>query len=109
MAEYSNFPIALFLSNRPDVEAIVGASDPSGQTSVLGLLIDETLPVENCRTTRRIHPNRSQFDLRKLKAWERIQRLISTTTDAHDNMAIAASLASSREPPVAVIRQPSSI
>lgn len=85
----SNFPIALFLSNRPDVEAIVGASDPSGQTSVLGMLIDETLPVEN-RPIKPSNPGKqSQFDLRKLKAWERIQRLISTTTDAHDNMAIA--------------------
>jgi len=38
----SNFPIALFLAERPDVAAVVG---PVGGANVMGLLIDETLPV----------------------------------------------------------------
>ena len=38
----SNFPIALFLAERPDVAAVVG---PAGDANVMGLLIDEALPV----------------------------------------------------------------
>ena len=40
----SNFPIALFVADRPDVTAVVG---PAQRKNVLGLLIDESLPVPN--------------------------------------------------------------
>ena len=38
----SNFPITLFLADRADVAAVVG---PVHDKNVLGLLIDETIPV----------------------------------------------------------------
>ena len=40
----SNFPIALFVAEGPDVAAVVG---PAHTKNVLGLLIDESLPVKD--------------------------------------------------------------
>jgi len=80
----SNFPIALFLADRPDVAAVVG---PVRTKNVLGLLIDETIPVAN-RPAKA--DKTSHFSLGGLRTVERIQRLLTTATAAHDNMAIGA-------------------
>lgn len=85
----SNFPIAMFLSNRVDIEAIVGKNDFSGETSVLGLLIDETLPVEKSAEVTASPSNQARNALGESRTLQRLQRLIDTTTQAHDNMSIA--------------------
>jgi predicted acylesterase/phospholipase RssA len=80
----SNFPIALFMANRPDVAAVMG--EPRAK-NVLGLLIDETLPV----------PDRPQkaaaaglaASLGGLTVARRLSQLANTATCAHDNMAKA--------------------
>ena len=80
----SNFPIALFLSDRADVAAVVG---PAASTNVLGLLIDESLPVPN-RPPRT--DEGSGLDLAGLRTIRRLRGLLDTATRAHDNLAIAA-------------------
>ncbi len=80
----SNFPLELFVSGDPQVTALMGQKQCD---NILGLLIDETLPVENA-------PERSiedtQFDYNKLRTVKRIRRLINTGTQAHDKMVIEA-------------------
>jgi NTE family protein len=78
----SNFPIALFLSDRPDVTAVVG---PARSKSVLGLLIDEAISV-----SRRSSPRQENgMGIGRLRTVQRLHRLVNTVTAAHDNMAIA--------------------
>ena len=80
----SNFPIALFLSDRADVAAVVG---PAASTNVLGLLIDESLPVPN----RPPRPGEGTGpDLAGLRTVRRLRGLLNTATSAHDNLAVAA-------------------
>ncbi len=80
----SNFPISLFMASRPDVAAIVG---PPRAKNVLGLLIDETLPVPN----RPARPPTTGFNaaLGGLTVVKRLSQLANTATCAHDNMAKA--------------------
>jgi len=80
----SNFPISLFLADREDVAAVVGAAE---HRNVLGLLIDEALPVPNC-PPKAVSSKSSGFA--NLRTFQRLHRLINTATGAHDNMAIAA-------------------
>ena len=78
----SNFPISLFMSNREDVLAVIGRSDTE---NVLGLLIDEALPVADMPP----RPDAgSQSALSQLRSFQRLGRLVDTATGAHDNMAI---------------------
>ena len=83
-AMLSNFPIALFLADRSDVSAVVG---PPRSKNVLGLLIDDSMPVPN-RPVRQ-EDVQEDFSFGELTTFQRIQRLISTATGGHDNMAIA--------------------
>jgi predicted acylesterase/phospholipase RssA len=80
----SNFPLELFISNEPQVIALMGAkhNDP-----VLGLLIDESLPVSSAEPELPVdtHPKRAE-----LPTVERILRLVNTATTAHDKMVIDA-------------------
>jgi NTE family protein len=80
----SNFPISLFLADRSDVAAVVG---PARTKNVLGLLIDEALPVPKRPATAAAS---ARFSLGSLRTVDRIQRLLTTATVAHDNMAISA-------------------
>ena len=80
----SNFPISLFMADREDVAAVVG---PPQHKNVLGLLIDEALPVPNC-PPKPASGQSSSFT--NLRTFQRLHRLINTATGAHDNMAIAA-------------------
>ncbi len=78
----SNFPLALFMADRPDVTAVVG---PPRADNVLGLLIDESLPVPN----RPPRPAGSPMAFAGLRTVHRLQRLVNTVTAAHDNLAKA--------------------
>jgi NTE family protein len=80
----SNFPIALFLADRDDVAAVVG---PPHAKNVLGLLIDESLPVPNRPPRTAAGGGLGLVDLRVV---QHLHQLINTATGAHDNMAIAA-------------------
>ena len=80
----SNFPISLFMADREDVAAVVG---PPQHRNVLGLLIDEALPVPNCPPKPASGKSSGFTDLR---TFQRLHRLMNTATGAHDNMAIAA-------------------
>lgn len=81
----SNFPIALFMASRPDVAAIVG---PSRAKNVLGLLIDETLPVPNKPARPTTTPG-FLSSVGGLSVFRRLSQLANTATCAHDNMAKA--------------------
>lgn len=78
----SNFPLALFMADRPDVTAVVG---PPHTDNVLGLLIDESLPVPN----RPPRPTGSTTAFAGLRTVHRLHRLVNTVTSAHDNLAKA--------------------
>ena len=81
----SNFPIALLMANRPDVAAVMGAAKTK---NVLGLLIDETLPVPN-RPPRPAGAAGLSASLGGLSVVRRLSQLANTATCAHDNMAKA--------------------
>jgi predicted acylesterase/phospholipase RssA len=75
----SNFPIELFISDAPRVTNLMG---PKHDTPVLGLLIDEKLPVAKGLFVRvNIKPG-------ELKTVHRLRRLVDTATGAHDKMVI---------------------
>ena len=79
----SNFPIELFISNEPHVLRLMG---PKSNSPVLGLLIDERLPVPEPKSkgllvTVNLTPT-------NLATVQRLQRLVETATTAHDKMVI---------------------
>jgi NTE family protein len=80
----SNFPIELFISDEPQVTTLMG---PKQDAAVLGLLIDESLPVPPVARERGIlvDVNVKPQDLRTV---QRITRLVDTMTGAHDKMVI---------------------
>ncbi|MGE5311963.1 MAG: patatin-like phospholipase family protein, partial [Nitrospirota bacterium] len=80
----SNFPIELFISDEPQVTKVMG---PRQDAAVLGLLIDESLPVAPVARRRGIlvDVNVKPGELRTV---QRITRLIDTMTGAHDKMVI---------------------
>lgn len=80
----SNFPIELFLSSDPHVTALMGHRTSQG---VLGLLIDESLPVGNDDASRAAPPAPG---LAQLPPAARIRGLIDTATQAHDKLVIDA-------------------
>jgi predicted acylesterase/phospholipase RssA len=81
----SNFPIALFMADRPDVAAVVG---PPKAKNVLGLLIDESLPVKN-RPERAASAGGLAASVSGLAVFRRLSQLANTATCAHDNLAKA--------------------
>jgi predicted acylesterase/phospholipase RssA len=79
----SNFPIALFLADRADVTAVVG---PPRRDHVIGLLIDEAVPVPR----RAVGGGEARgVDVGSLRTYQRLMRLVNTAMTAHDNMAIS--------------------
>jgi NTE family protein len=75
----SNFPIELFISDAPQVIKLMG---PKKNNPVLGLLIDETLPVaKGLFVSVNIKPG-------ELKSVQRLRSLADTLTGAHDKMVI---------------------
>jgi len=80
----SNFPIELFISRDAHVRALMGAETGQG---VLGLLIDETLPVEGALSAG---PEKPPSALGQAPVVRRIANLINTSTGAHDKMVSEA-------------------
>ena len=80
----SNFPIELFISDEPQVTRLMG---PKGTNPVLGLLIDESLPVKADRGARGLLVD---IDVKpgELRTVKRLSRLANTVTTAHDKMVI---------------------
>lgn len=82
----SNFPLELFISDEVQVTHLMG---PKQANPVLGLLIDETLPVPQPADQRGllvdmdVKPN-------ELRTVQRILRLVNTVTTAHDKLVIDA-------------------
>lgn len=79
----SNFPMELFISGDPHVQAIMG---PKISQGILGLLIDESLPVPGAE----IEPGPPGGSMADLPPVERIIDLAETATQAHDKMVIEA-------------------
>jgi predicted acylesterase/phospholipase RssA len=78
----SNFPIELFLSDLPTVTALMG---PKTTDNILGLLIDETLPVEGADTAPK---TKGGLDVANLKTVQRIGGLVNTMLEARDKSVI---------------------
>ncbi len=80
----SNFPIELFLSEAPQVTRLMGVKSAN---PVLGLLIDEHLPVPIPAGAKGLFVN---INLKpgELKTVQRLQRLVNTATGAHDKMVM---------------------
>jgi NTE family protein len=75
----SNFPIELFISDAPQVTKLMG---PKTGNTVLGMLIDEKLPVTKGLFVRiNIKPG-------ELRTAQRLRRLADTATGAHDKMVM---------------------
>ena len=77
----SNFPIELFISDAPHVTKLMG---PKQDIPVLGMLIDEKLPVSMTKGLF-VNINIKPGDLRTV---QRLRRLADTATGAHDKMVI---------------------
>lgn len=80
----SNFPIELLVSDEPFVTAVMG---PAVAGKVIGLLIDDSLPVPDAPPPPETHP---RFDFGRLKTIVRLKSLIDTMTNAHDKEVIEA-------------------
>ena len=76
----SCFPIELFISNLKDVTDVMG---DKGADPVLGLLIDESLPVAG---TEQPAAQRPAFDIAELHTVRRLKGLLDTAISAHDKM-----------------------
>ena len=79
----SNFPIELFISDAQEIIKLMG---PKKDNPVLGMLIDEHLPVQATVSKGifidiNVKPN-------ELATVQRLQRLADTATGAHDKMVI---------------------
>jgi predicted acylesterase/phospholipase RssA len=82
----SNFPIDLFLSDDNRVVSLMGPFDP--QSRLIGLLIDEALPLSNALNRPQSTGVNSGLSWGKLATIQRLARLIDTATTAHDKAAI---------------------
>ena len=85
----SNFPIDLLTSSDPSVKAIMGDTKPD-PTSVIGLLIDESLRVENAPPPPKDDGEEDRIveNIKQLRTVSRVSRLIGTMTSARDNRLI---------------------
>lgn len=84
----SNFPLELFISDEPQVTRLMG---PKQDSPVLGLLIDESLPVPPLAAPR-ARGLLVDVDVKpgQLTTVQRFRRLVDTATTAHDKMVIDA-------------------
>ena len=83
----SNFPIELFLSDQPQVTAVMG--DKMTGENVLGLLIDEALPVPDAPVLPKTQPG--PFNIGQTRTVGRLAGLLNTMLQAHDKSVIEAS------------------
>jgi NTE family protein len=77
----SNFPIELFISDQAPVARLMGPKRPTG---VLGMLIDEHLPIPGAK----LWGVRVTIRPGELQTVQRLRRLADTATGAHDKMVI---------------------
>ncbi len=80
----SNFPIDLFVSQDQTVKSVMGERSGS---SVLGLLIDETMPVDGVETQADVT---ASFRFTDLRTVQRLAGLMNTALTAHDKLVIDA-------------------
>lgn len=80
----SSFPLELFVSQAPYTLELMG---PHSQAAVLGLLIDETLPVPGAPP---VTTAPQAINFASVRAVQRIARIVSTVTSARDRMVIDA-------------------
>jgi NTE family protein len=80
----SNFPIELFISDEKPVTDVMG---PRRSEHVVGMLIDESLPVEGA--PEKAH-DADAFDFGQLRTVQRIHQLLNTATMARDKAVIEA-------------------
>ena len=71
----SNFPLRLIALSTPDVVAVMGPTDPNGAGN-LGLYLDASVMVPGANVSDTIRP--------RLRAADRVTRLIDTLTDSSD-------------------------
>ena len=83
----SNFPIELFISNAPQVTAVMGEKKTE---DVIGFLIDESLPVKDAPPEVAGAEIAGGIDLGTFETVRRIHQLINTVTQAHDKAVIEA-------------------
>jgi predicted acylesterase/phospholipase RssA len=81
----SNFPIEYFLSDSSEVQDIMGDDKPNSPERVVGLLIDEALPVPGAYPDLDFGPQKDDVDTRWSVVSDRISDLITTLMTAHDN------------------------
>ena len=82
----SNFPIELFISNQPQVTAVMGPK-VADEMDLLGFLIDETLEVPNAPMEKSIPKG---IQIGKLRPVSRITDLVNTMMQARDKSVIEA-------------------
>ena len=82
----SNFPLELFVSGEPQVTALMG--QPKAD-DVLGLLIDEELPVPGLDLSVATEEPRGP-DLGQRRTADRLKRLVATVVKARDKLVIDA-------------------
>ena len=82
----SNFPLELFVSDEPQVTALMG---PQESDDVLGLLIDEELPVPGLDLSAATNQPRGP-DLGQRRTADRLKRLVATVVKARDKLVIDA-------------------
>jgi predicted acylesterase/phospholipase RssA len=82
----SNFPIELFISNQPQVTAVMGEK-VADEMDLLGFLIDETLEVPNAPVEKAM-PKAIQIG--KFRPISRITDLVNTMMQARDKSVIEA-------------------
>lgn len=81
----SNFPIELLVSDQPQVTQVMGEKQSE---AVLGLLIDEAIPVPGAPPPEAAEKSGLQWG--RLRTVRRILNLIDTMTRAHDKQVIDA-------------------
>ncbi len=82
----SNFPIELFISNQPQVTAVMGAK-VADEMDLLGFLIDESQEVPNAPP---IKSTVKKFQIGKLRPVSRMADLVNTMMQARDKSVIEA-------------------
>ncbi len=82
----SNFPLELFVSDEPQVTALMGQKH---ENPVMGWLIDESLPVVKPGGERGGLVD-MDVKLDELRIIRRLQSLVNTATSAHDKMVLDA-------------------
>ena len=82
----SNFPIELFISNQPQVTAVMGTK-VANEMDLLGFLIDETQEVPNAPALKSIP---KKFQIGKLRPVSRMADLVNTMMQARDKSVIEA-------------------